>query len=80
MRKLLVTAVLVAAGVVAPAAMAVDRPGATEQAMTIVNSNVGDVPAPNEQGIVNNIENLPTGAFNSVTRNPVCSEYTGKAP
>jgi hypothetical protein len=80
MRKLVVTAVLVAAGVAAPSALAVDRPGNTEQAMLIVNSNVGDVPAPNEQGIANNIDNLPVAAFDSVTRNPVCSEYTGTAP
>ena len=80
MRKLLVAAVVVLAGALAPPALAVERPGATEQAMAIVNANVGDVPAPNEKGIVNNIDNLPAGAFNSVTRNPVCSDYTGTAP
>jgi hypothetical protein len=80
MRRLVVTAVLVAAGVAAPSALAVDRPGNTEHAMRIVNLNVGDVPAPNEQGIANNIDNLPVAAFDSVTRNPVCSEYSGTAP
>ena len=80
MRKLVVTVVLVATGVGAPSALAVDRPGNTEEAMQIVNSNVGDVPAPNEKGIVNNIDNLPVAAFDSVTRNPVCSDYTGTAP
>ena len=80
MRKLMVIAVLVATGVAAPSAFAVDRPGNTDQALVIVDSHVGDVPAPNEQGIVNNIDNLPVGAFNSVTRNPVCGAYTGTAP
>lgn len=80
MRKLVVTVVLVAAGVAAPSAFAVDRPGNTDQAMAIVDSHVGDVPAPNGQGIVNNIDNLPVAAFNSTTRNPICGAFTGTGP
>ncbi len=81
MRKLLVTAVVVAAGVLAPTALAeVAGPGNTAQAREIVTQNVGDVPAPNEKGIANNAENLPDAAFNSVTRNPICGDYSGTAP
>lgn len=48
--------------------------------MAIVDSHVGDVPAPNGQGIVNNIDNLPVAAFNSTTRNPICGAFTGTGP
>jgi hypothetical protein len=80
MRKILVAAVIAVAGIAAPSALAVDRPGNTEQAMATVDSHVGDVPAPNEEGIANNAANLPTAAFNSVTRNPICGAFTGTAP
>ncbi len=79
MRKLVVTAALVVAGAVAPTALA-DPTNAIDHARPIVDSHVGDVPAPNDQGILNNIDNLPLAAFNSVTRNPVCTDYTGGAP
>jgi len=79
MRKLVVTAVLVVAGAVAPTALA-DPTNAIDQARPIVDSHVGDVPGPNDQGILNNIDNVPLAAFNSVTRNPVCTDYTGGAP
>ncbi len=79
MRKFAVTAALLVAGIVAPSAIA-DPTNAIDVARPIVDSHVGDVPAPNEQGIMNNISNLPNGAFNSVTRNPVCGAYTGEAP
>lgn len=79
MRRLVVTAVLLVAGAVAPSALA-DPTNAIDHARPIVDSHVGDVPAPNGEGIVNNIENLPTAAFNSVTRNPICGDYTGSAP
>jgi len=79
MRKLVVTAALLVAAAFAPSALA-DPTNAIDHARPIVDSHVGDVPAPNEQGILNNIDNLPTAAFNSVTRNPVCGDYTGTAP
>ena len=79
MRKFAVTAALLVAGIVAPSAIA-DPTNAIDKARPIVDSHVGDVPAPNEEGIMNNIANLPDGAFNSVTRNPVCGLYTGEAP
>lgn len=79
MRKLLLTAIVVVAGAFAPTALA-DPTAAIDHARPIVNSHVGDVPIPNEEGILNNIDKLPVGAFNSVTRNPVCTEYTGTAP
>ena len=79
MRKLVVTAALVVAGALAPSALA-DPTNAIDQARPIVDSHVGDVPAPNGEGIANNVDNLPTGAFNSVTRNPICGAYTGTAP
>ena len=79
MRKFAVTAAVLVAGIVAPSAIA-DPTNAIDVARPIVDSHVGDVPAPNEQGIMNNISNLPNGAFNSVTRNPVCGAYTGEAP
>lgn len=79
MRKFAVTAALLVAGIVAPSAIA-DPTNAIDKARPIVDSHVGDVPAPNEEGIMNNIANLPDGAFNSVTRNPVCGAYTGEAP
>ncbi len=79
MRRFAVTAALLVAGVVAPSAIA-DPTNAIDTARPIVDSHVGDVPAPNEEGIMNNIGNLPNGAFNSVTRNPVCGAYTGGAP
>jgi hypothetical protein len=79
MRKFAVTAALLIAGIVAPSAVA-DPTHAIDTARPIVDSHVGDVPAPNEEGIANNIGNLPLGAFNSTTRNPVCGAYTGEAP
>jgi hypothetical protein len=79
MRKLVVTAALVVAGAIGPTALA-DPTNAIDHARPIVDSHVGDVPAPNEQGILNNIDNLPAAAFNSTTRNPVCAAYTGTAP
>jgi hypothetical protein len=79
MRKLALTAALVVAGAVAPTALA-DPTNAIEKARPIVDANVGDVPVPNNEGILNNFDSLPLGAFNSLTRNPVCTEYTGGAP
>jgi hypothetical protein len=86
MRKFAVRAVLVitamvllVAGALAQSASA-DPTNAITKARPIVDANVGDVPAPNEEGILNNLDNLPTAAFNSTTRNPVCTEYTGAAP
>jgi len=70
---------LVALALTASPALA-DPSNAIEKARPIVNGNVGDVPAPNEAGILNNIDSLPVAAFNSTTRNPVCSEYTGGPP
>jgi len=45
----------------------------------IVSTNVGDVPARGERGIGNNL-NLPTVVFTSVTRHPICGEFTSSAP
>jgi hypothetical protein len=70
---------LVALALTASPALAAPT-NAIENARPIVSRNVGDVPAPNGQGILNNIDNLPVAAFNSTTRNPVCSEYTGGPP
>ena len=79
MRKFAVTAALLVAGIVAPSAIA-DPTNAIDKARPIVDSHVGDVPAPNEEGILNNIDKLPLAAFNSTTRNPVCGAYTGGPP
>jgi len=70
---------LVALALTASPALA-DPSNAIEKARPIVNANVGDVPAPNEQGILNNLAGLPVAAFNSTSRNPVCSDYTGGPP
>jgi hypothetical protein len=75
----LAAAVLLVGGVGAPTAFA-DPTNAIDHARPIVDSNVGDVPAPNEEGILNNIDKLPLAAFNSTTRNPVCGAYTGGPP
>lgn len=58
-------------GLAAPTASAAPT-NAISHARPIVDSHVGDIPAPNEEGTLNNIDNLPLGAFNSVSRNPVC--------
>ncbi len=82
MRKLAVTVALIVTGALAPSALAATGPGNTGAAREIVSGNVGDVPAPNEQGIANPLSGngLPDAAFNSVTRNPICGDYTGTAP
>jgi hypothetical protein len=79
MRKLVVTAALLIAASTTPSALA-DPTNAIEKARPIVDSHVVDVPAPNNEGLLNNFDNLPLAAFNSFTRNPVCTEYTGSAP
>ena len=77
---LLVAAMVVfVAGILASTAVA-DPSNAIEKARPIVVSNVGDIPAPNEEGIANNIDNLPLSALNSTTRNPICGAYTGGPP
>lgn len=72
-------------GAAAPSAFAGDGPGNTVAARDIVDANIGeggttDIPAPNGEGIANNSDALPTAAFNSVTRNPICHGFTGEAP
>jgi len=79
MRKLAVAIAMLVAGAIAPTALA-DPTNAIDHARPIVDSHVGDVPAPNEEGILNNIDKLPLAAFNSTTRNPVCGAYTGGPP
>ena len=78
-KRFVLAAVVVATGVLAPSAVAAPT-HAIDTARPIVSANVGDVPAPNEQGILNNIDALPGAAFNSVSRNPICSDYTGGPP